>query len=83
MSDILVEAQRLAHVAVDDAAPIVDVLLAQGRIEPVSVTGGGNVDRSGALAEHLLNGIARDQVNQKKYHRHDQPDDRQQEAAIG
>ncbi len=59
VSDILVEAQRLAHVAVHDAAPVVHVLLSQGNIEPVSMARRGDVGGGRAFAQHLLDGIAR------------------------
>ena len=41
------------------------------------MTGSLNIRRGGAFAEHLLNGIAGNQVDEKKDQRNDEPDDRQ------
>ena len=74
MADILIEAQRASHVAVHQAAPIVHVLLPQRNIQPVGMTRRGDVSGYRSFAQHLLDGIARHQVNQQEDHRHYQPD---------
>ena len=83
VSDILIEAERASHVAVQQAAPVVHVLRAQRDIQPVSMACGGDVGCGRALAQHLLDGIAGHDVNQQEDHRNHQPDDRQhvQQAA--
>jgi hypothetical protein len=48
---------------VEDAAPVVDVLLAEWRVEAVGVAGGCDIGGRGAFAEHLLDGVSGDEVN--------------------
>ena len=83
LSDVLVVAQRLAHVAVHQAAPVVHILRAERNIEAIGVAGGGDVGGGSAFAQHLLDGVAGDEVNQQEDHRHDQPDDRQHVEQAG
>ena len=61
--DRLVVADRAAEVAVEDAFPISDVLFAERGVEAEGVTRRGNVGRWGAFAEHLLDGVAGDEVD--------------------
>jgi hypothetical protein len=53
------------------------ILLAQRRIEAVSMASGGNVSRWRTFPEHLLDGISGYEVNEQENEAHDQPDDRQ------
>src|SRR5712692_1004410 len=76
-SYILVVTQRQAQVAVQHAFPVIEVLRTQWEIKSIGVTGGLNIRRGSAFAEHLLNGIAGNQVDKKKDQRNDEPDDRQ------
>ncbi len=73
----LIEAQRLAKVSVEHAAPVIQILLAERDIESIGVARRLNVSGGRAFAEHLLNGIAGNEVDQQKDGGHDQPDDRQ------
>src|SRR5579862_62094 len=70
----LVIAERGAEIAVQHAFPIVDILFPQRRIETIGVARGSDICRWRTLAEHLLNRISGNQVNQKKDQRHYQPD---------
>ena len=72
-----------AHVAVQQAAPVVHVLRAERNIESVGVASGGDVGGRSAFAQHLLDGIAGNEVNQQEDHRHHQPDDWQHVEQAG
>ncbi len=61
--DALVVAERWAEVAVQDAFPIADVLLAERGIEAVGVARGLDICGGRAFAEHLLDGISGDEVD--------------------
>ena len=50
------------------------ILLAQRDIEAVGMPGGLDVSCRRAFSQHLQNGIAGNQVDQKEYQRHDEPD---------
>ena len=50
------------------------VLLADGRVEPVGVAHGLDVGGRRAFAQHLLDGISGDEVDQQEDETHDQPD---------
>ena len=56
----LVVAERRAEVAVEDAFPVVDVLLAQRGVQAVEVARGFDVGGWGAFAQHLLDGVSGD-----------------------
>ena len=66
VGDGVVEAEGLAEVGVEDAAPVVGVLLAERRVEAVGVAEGGDVGGGGAFAEHLDDGVAGDEVDEQE-----------------
>ena len=53
------------------------ILLAQGNIQTVGVPGRLQIGRRRSLAQHLLDGVARHQMNQQEHQRDHQPDHRQ------
>ena len=61
----------------EHASPVIQVLLAERDIEAVGVARGLNVSGGRAFAQHLLNGIAGDEVDQQEDGGDDEPDDRQ------
>src|ERR1700722_8876198 len=73
----LVESQGRPQIAAQNAFPIVQILPAERKVEPVGVTGGLYVGYRSAFSKHLQDGIAGDQVDQQEHQRDDQPDDRQ------
>jgi hypothetical protein len=56
------------------ALPVTHVLLAERGVESVGVTRGGDVGGWRAFAEHLLDGVSGDKVNQQEDEAHYQPD---------
>ena len=85
VGDGVVQAEGVAEVGVEDAAPVVEVLRCEREVEAVGVAEGGDVGGGGALAEHLDDGVAGDQVDQEKDDGDDQPEDgqRDEDAADG
>ncbi len=83
MGDGIVQADGVAQIAVQDAVPVVDVLRVEGQIEANIVTLGGYIGRGRALAQHHLNRVAGDQVDEQKDERDHQPDDRNGEHEAG
>src|SRR4029077_242046 len=73
-ADTLVVAQRDPEIALQHALPIIQILLAEWEIESIGMPCGLQVRRRGAFSQHLLDGIARDEMDQEKYERHYQPD---------
>ena len=71
--DALVETQRWAKIAVQHAFPVVQILPAQRKIKAVGMAGGLHVGYGSAFSQHLKNGIAGHEVNQKEHERDDQP----------
>ena len=69
------QAEGLAEVGVEDAAPVVDVLGAERGVEAVGVAEGGDVGGGGAFAEHLDDGVAGDEVDEEEDDRDDDPED--------
>jgi hypothetical protein len=63
MSDRVVEAEGLAEVGVEDTVPIVGVLFAQRSVEAVGVAKCGDIGAGCALAQHLDDWIARDEMD--------------------
>jgi hypothetical protein len=59
---------------VEDSFPITQILLAEGRVEAVGVSRGGDIGCGRAFAQHLLNGVSGDEVDQEKDETHYQPD---------
>ena len=79
VGDGVVQAERLAEVGVEDAAPVVRVLLGERRVEAVGVAEGVDVGGGGAFAEHLDDGVAGDEVDEQEDDRDDDPEDGQRE----
>ncbi len=75
-ADWLVETQRAAEIAVQNAFPVIHILLRQRQIKAISVAGRLHVSAGGVFTQHLLDGIARDQMDQQKNDGDNQPDDR-------
>jgi hypothetical protein len=73
----LVEAQRFAEVAVQYALPITQVLMAERDVESVGMARALDVCGGSAFAEHLLDGISGNKVDEEKDSRDNQPDDGQ------
>ncbi len=73
----LIQAQGAAQVSVQHAAPVMPVLLWQRHVKPVGMARGGQVGGSGTLAEHLLDGVSGDEVDEQEDDAHHQPDDGQ------
>ena len=74
MDDRIVEADGAAEVAVEDALPVVQVLDGEGLVEAVLVAERGEVGDGCSLAEHLLDGVAGDEMNEQEDERDDDPD---------
>ncbi len=75
VGDGIEQSEGLTEVAVEDAAPVVEILLAEGAVEAVLVAEEFEVGRAGAFAEHLLHGVAWDQVDEQEDEGDDQPED--------
>ena len=75
MGDGLIVADRASEIAVKHTFPVAEILLAEGSVEPEGVTRGGDVGGGCALAEHLLDGITGNEMNQKEDDADHQPDD--------
>ena len=65
------------------ARPIAQVLLRERQVEEVLVAQSRCIGWSCALAEHLLDGVAGNQVNEQKDQRNNQPYDRKSEREAG
>jgi hypothetical protein len=72
--DGLLKSERVAEVAADNACKIARVLHGNGHVQAQSVTKLGQIAGARPLTEHLLHGIARHDVNEKKNERHDEPE---------
>jgi hypothetical protein len=73
VSDGVVEAEGLAEIDVEQAAPVVGVLLAERCVEAVGVTESADVGGGGAFAEHLDDGVPGNEVDEKKDDGDDDP----------
>jgi hypothetical protein len=62
---------------VEDAFPVAEVLLAERGVEAIGVAQGRDIGGGGAFAEHLLDGISGDEMDEEKDKADHQPDDRQ------
>jgi hypothetical protein len=62
---------------VEDSVPVVAVLLAERRIESVGVAERCDVGGGSALAEHLDDGVAGDEMDEEEDDRDDNPEDRE------
>jgi hypothetical protein len=60
--------------ATESCSPVVEVLLRERLVEVVLVAQRSNVGWSGALAEHLQDGVAGNQMNEQKNQRDHKPD---------
>jgi hypothetical protein len=49
-------------------------LFAERGVEPIGVASGGDVGGRGAFAEHLLDGVSGNQMDEQEDQAHDQPD---------
>ena len=74
-ADALIETERRPKVAAQNSLPIMQILLSKGHVKTVRVARSGNISCRRAFAEHLQDGVAWDEMDQKKNDRHDQPDD--------
>ena len=74
VGDALVVAEGGAEVAVQDTFPVVEVLFAERGIESVGVAGGCDIGGRRAFAEHLLDGISGDEMDQEEDEADYQPD---------
>ena len=83
VGDCVVEADGAAQVAVQHAVPIMEILPPKRLIEAVLMAQGRQVRVRCALAQHLLDGIAGNQVNEQKHQRDHQPDDGKREGEAG
>ncbi len=79
VSDGVVQTKGLAEVGVEDSAPVVGVLLEERSVEAVGVAQGVDVGGSGAFAEHLDDGVAGNEVNEKEDDGDDDPEHRKGE----
>jgi hypothetical protein len=77
VGDGVVEAKGLAEIDVEEAVPIMGVLLAERSVKAVRVTEGADVGGGGAFAEHLDDGVAGDEVDEEKDDGDDDPEDRE------
>ena len=73
--DGLVVAKGAAEIAVQNAFPVMQVLLAERSVEAVGVARGLDVGGRRAFAEHLRDGISGDQVDEQEDEANHQPDD--------
>jgi len=69
-----VEAKGLAEIAAEQAMPVIRVLDMKRQIKAVQVTEGIDVGGGGAFAEHLDDGVAGDEVDEKKDDGDDHPE---------
>ncbi len=66
VGDGVVQAEGLAEVGVENAAPVVEVLRVERGVEAVGVAEGGDVGGGGAFAQHLDDGVAGDEMDQEE-----------------
>ncbi len=85
VGDGVVQAEGLAEVGVEDAAPVVGVLLGEWGVEAVGVAEGVDVGGGGSFAEHLDDGVAGDEVDEEEDDGDHDPEDREgdEDAAEG
>src|ERR1700737_4323206 len=83
VGDGVVEAEGLAEIDAEETMPVVGVLLAERGVETVGVTEDGDVGGGGAFAEHLDDGVAGNEMDEKKDDGDDDPENRkgQEDAA--
>src|SRR5579885_778422 len=76
MRNRIIQSHGAAQIAVYCSVPIADVLPAKRNIQPISMTESSNILGASAFSQHLLNRIARHNVDQKKDQRYHQPHNR-------
>jgi len=74
LADALAVADGSSEVSVKDALPIIEVLLAEREIEPVSMARSLEIGDGETFTEHLLNWVSGDEVDQEEDERDDEPD---------
>jgi hypothetical protein len=69
----------------DDAVPVTEILGVERSVEAVGVAQGGDVGGGRTLAKHLDDGVAGNEMDQKKDDRNHNPEDgkRDEDAADG
>lgn len=67
----------------EDALPVAQVLDAKGLVEAVLVAEGGQIGGGSSFAEHLLDGVAGDEMDEQEDERDDDPDDGEGEGYAG
>jgi hypothetical protein len=72
--DGLVVTDRSSEIAVENALPVAEVLLAERGVESIGMARGGDVCGWSAFSEHLLDGISGDEVDEEKDKADHQPD---------
>jgi hypothetical protein len=79
VNDRVVEAEGLAEVGVEDAVPVMGVLLTERGVETIGVAESTNVGGGSSFSEHLDDGVAGNEVDKEEDNRHDDPEDWQGE----
>ena len=74
VQDCVIEPDGPAQVAVEDVAPVVQILDVERQVKPVLVAQGGEVACGCAFAEHLLDWVAGDEMDEQEDERDDYPD---------
>jgi hypothetical protein len=67
------QANRNAKVAMQHAAPVVDILRAKSLVQSNLVPQRGAVGGAGSVAQHHIDGIAWNQMDEEEDQRHHQP----------
>jgi hypothetical protein len=75
LGDSLVVADGASEIAVHNALPIANILLAERCIEAISMADSRNIGGGSALAEHLSNRVSGNQVDHQEDEADHQPDD--------
>lgn len=68
------QADGLPQIAVEDVAPVVEILGVEREIEAELVAHGREVAGGCSFAEHLLDGVAGDEMDEQEDERDDDPD---------
>jgi len=75
MRNALVIPERWTEITVQNSFPIAEILLVERGVEAIEMSRGSDISGQRAFAEHLLNGISGDEVDQQKNQAYYQPDD--------
>ena len=76
MANRVVQANRTSQVSVQNTRPVAHILSQERLVQAILMTQGADVCWSCPFSEHLQNGIARYQMDEQKYQRDHQPDNR-------